>query len=411
MDWLAVADDLTGACDLAGNLARPGRPVQVVRQPAALHGRAVSAVLDAATRFLPPAAARAASARAWASLPTPTGAFLRFQKIDSTLRGQPGAEIEGFLQASSAPWIAVLPAYPSLGRQVLQGRVHVHGRPLARTEYARDPLTPARQERVAGLFPRGLGAHAPLKVVQGGSAALASWLKRRPRRARFISFDCATPQQVDRIAAACLAAGGRHFAGASALGAGLALRLNGPAAHIKRPRLPFCLVLGSVSRTAFEQLAEGQRLGAFQWAPRLRRHGRAWSLLAAPQRQALRQRLRAGASVALSSLASRDDLGAWQKREGRGRQDTAERALRALVKAALSLAPLERCCWFLAGGHTLASFCEEAGFDRLEVLGQLQLGVPLSRAHGRSGSACLASRPGGFGGPDDLARLVLGARA
>lgn len=415
MRWLAVADDLTGACDLAGNLARPGHAVNVSADPVALRGWHGSAVLDAATRFMAPAQARAAVQRAWQRLPDPRGPRLHYQKIDSTLRGQPGAEIEGFLQATGAPWVAVLPAYPSLGRRVLGGELQVHGQGLMQTEYARDPLSPARGASVRALFPRGSSAHAPLALVRRGAGPLAAWLRRRPLQARFITFDCMDDMHLRAIAGACLAAGARHFAGASALGAALARRLSGPPSPPRPPRLPALLVLGSLSATAFAQLQQGSRDGRFVWEPRLRRHPRGFRALPPARLRALRRLHSQGAAVALSSLASREDLAPWHaegRRLGLGPQELAARSLKALAKAALAVGgPLPKALWFLAGGHTLESFCRQAGLNRLQVQGQIQLGVPLSLAQGPGAQAWIASRPGGFGGPDDLAHFVERSRA
>jgi uncharacterized protein YgbK (DUF1537 family) len=406
---MAVADDLTGAADLAGNLARPGAPVKVVRQAASLRGLSASRVLDAATRFLSPAAARRAVQGAWLSLPQAAGPILRFQKVDSTLRGNPGPEIEGFLLATQAPWVAVLPAYPSLGRQVQKGRVKVHGRDLMRSEYARDPLSPAKKADVAGLFAPRLCAHAPLAVVQRGPAALAAWIRRSARQARLVSFDCMDQLHLQVIAQACLRAGGRHFAGASALGAALASRLHGPPVRVAPPALPCFLVLGSVSASAFAQLEQGSALGRFLWAPYWRPRGRHWQRVGPAELRRLGRALRQGRAAALSSFASRDALRArlvWAQHRGLDPNALAEASLRRLADAALRAAPLQRTLWFLAGGHTLASFCERAGLLGLEVLGQLTLGVPLSRAWGPGGRPWIASRPGGFGGPDSLSRLV-----
>lgn len=409
MAWMAVADDLTGAADLAGVLARPGAPVHVAGVPDALRGLGrASRVLDAATRFLRPGAARQAVRAAWAGLEAPVrGPLWRYQKIDSTLRGNPGPELEGFLLATSAPWVAVLPAYPSLGRQVLGGRLKVRGRDLMESEYARDPLSPARTAQVAALVPPGLAWHANLGLVRRGSRALSAWIRRRPSRARFVSFDCAEARQVGTIAQACLRAGGRHFAGASGLAAALARRLQGPAVAPAPPRAPWCMVLGSVSATAFAQLEQGAKDGAFVWQPMLERQGRRWRRPGRIAWMRLKGRLRSGGHVALSSLACRADLEPWRaegRRRGLDPLALAERSLRDLARRALGLGP--GCAWFLAGGHTLEVFLRRAGLRRLEVLGQILPGVPLSRAHGPGGERWVASRPGGFGEVRSLIHLV-----
>jgi uncharacterized protein YgbK (DUF1537 family) len=413
MPWSAVADDLTGAADFAGQIARPGVAVSVGTSLAALRGVRGPKVLDAATRFLDAPAARRAVERAWRSMDEPAGAQWRYQKIDSTLRGNPGAEIEGFLQATGAPWIAVLPAYPSLGRQVLGGTLRVHGRPLLRTEYARDPLSPAREERVSGLFQPGLSGHAPLRVVRRGSRGLGAWLRRRPARARFISFDCGTEADVQAIADACLSSGCRAFAGASALGAALAVRLSGPSVPVAPPPLPWLFLLGSLSQSAFAQLSYAQAEGLLAWCPVYRPDGRRWSGPGAAEQRSLRSALKQGRAVALSSFRRREDLAAWQ-REGRRRHQSpeawAEASLRRLIRAGLSLGGARPVLHFAAGGHTLSTLLEARGLERLQVLGTIATNVPLSLASGPGGNAWVASRPGGFGAPSALAELLQALR-
>lgn len=396
-----MADDLTGAQGLAGRWAgRPG-PAWVGLDAAALRGLGGPQVLSAETRFGGPEAARAAVGRAWSAL-APAGAFC-FQKIDSTLRGNPGEEIQGLLLAVGAPWVAVLPAYPELGRQVLGGRVWVHGQALGSTEYARDPLSPARVERVDRLFPSALAAHAPLAIVAAGQGALRVWIRRvRARGARFLSFDCARTGHLDAVVAACLAEGGRHFAGASGLGAALAARALGPARRTRPPRgLPWLILSGTVSASTFAQLGHLRRRGACAWAPRMR--DQAGRIRPAPV--ALREwraALRARGALALSSLARREDLAPWlqsEARRGLGAAAAAEAAIQGLVDWGLRVAGSAGTCgWFLTGGHTLATFYRRCGFRRCRIDGELLREAPLGQAQGPGGEAWVVSKPGGFGG-------------
>jgi uncharacterized protein YgbK (DUF1537 family) len=394
---LAVADDLTGAQGLAGRWAGRRGPAWVATQAGSLRGLAGPRVLSAETRFLEPAAARAAVARAWGAL-APAGA-LCFQKLDSTLRGNPGEEVEALLMATGAPWVAVQPAYPELGRQVLGGRVLVHGRRLGATEYARDPLTPSRAESVVGLFPRHLAAHAPLAAVRGGSAGLRAWIRRaRGRGARFLGFDCAEALDQARVARACLAEGGRHFAGAADLGGALAAEALGPARRPQRPRgLPWLVLAGTVSASTFAQLAR-LAAGRCHWEARLRRRGRGFSVEAAPLAGLRAAWAREGA-LALSSLAARGDLAAWRAhgaRQGRRAAGVADDAIAGLVAWGLRL----------TGGHTLAAFYRHCGFDRCRIDGELLREAPLGLAQGPGGAAWVASKPGGFGDEAFLERFL-----
>jgi uncharacterized protein YgbK (DUF1537 family) len=407
MRWLGVADDLTGAADLAASLGGRGEGIWVAWEAARLRGLRRSAVLDAETRFSAPKEAFRRVCAAWAALDAPAGPFLRYQKIDSTLRGNPGEEILAFAAATAAPWVAVQPAYPSQGRILRGPFLWVHGRRLDRSEYAADPLTPSRAAGPLALFPRRLGAQAPLRVVRAGVPALTRWIRAR-RGVRFLCFDCLDDADMERTARACLAAGGRHFAGASDLGAALARLLDGPAHPAHKPRgLPWVLLAGSVSAQSFAQLAS---LEAGLWIPLRRRQNGTWRVLGRRELGVLRRRLRRRGGLALSSLASREELRHWRRRRhSMEPQRVAEHALEGLVRAGLAVGGgLGRAGYLLTGGHSLAVFCRLAGLERLEVLGQALPGVPLSRAEGPGGRSWLASKPGGFGGPRLLADFLEG---
>lgn len=405
----AVADDLTGANGLGGRWAGRGEPVCVARGVEWLRGEAGCLVLDAETRLLGAGAARAAVQAAWSAL---GGAGLCFQKIDSTLRGNPGAEIEGLMLATAAPWVAVLPAYPALGRQVLGGGLWVRGRRLDRSEYFKDPLSPAKVWRPGDLFQGAPRAHVPLRAVSGGLGPLRRGLRRAlAAGARFITFDCAEGPHVDVIAQACLAEGGRHFAGAADLGGALARRLLGPAKPARRPEgLPWMVLAGSVSATTFGQL-EAWRLAGRPWEARLNRDARgAWLQAEVGDQAALRKRLRREGCLALSSLARREDLRPWrtaQARLGRGAGRCAHEAMDALVRWGLAVAGgPSRCGWFVTGGHTLKALDDAAGFRRFRIAGEVLPEVPLGLAEGPRISAWLCSKPGGFGPADCLTRFM-----
>lgn len=395
---LVVADDLTGAHDCAARLTSLGGPVPAARRASFLRASegAPALVLDAETRFLGPRAARWRSAQAWGDLARIATAPWRFQKLDSTLRGNPGEEIEGMLLASAAPWVAVLPAYPRAGRMTLRGRHWVHGVPLERTEFAQDPLTPARVKRPQDLFEPRLSLHAPLAWVAGGARRLTRELERafHRKQPRFVTFDCASDAHVLSIARACVQRGCRHFAGASAFAGALAQVLGAGADRPAKPPtgLPWIFLAGSVSERSFDQLKRAQDDGALHWA----------TLDRLPRLPVLRRAQRQG-PLALSTLASRKGIG--PRREG-------EAAIRALVATGLKLVSRPaKAAWFLTGGHCAQRFFDAAGFQRFDVYGEVLPGLALGQAVGPQGSAWCATKPGGFGDVDLIPHFLELVRA
>lgn len=146
MSVLAVADDFTGANDVGCGLARAGARVNVLFNPAAeITGQEADVwVINTDSRACDAAMAaqrtRQALARCAESGWGENGWI--FKKIDSTLRGNPGAETEAALLACGAPAALVVPAVPALGRTTRQGLCYINGHLLTETEYASDPKTP-----------------------------------------------------------------------------------------------------------------------------------------------------------------------------------------------------------------------------------------------------------------------------
>jgi uncharacterized protein YgbK (DUF1537 family) len=142
---LIVADDLTGAMDSAGPFATRGLETWVSAvpmrcDPASLKSaRVVSVNTD--TRHLPGPQAIARVNEIVRHLGA--GSFDIFvKKIDSTLRGNVVAETLALLELSGRREAIVAAAFPAQGRTVRGGVVHVDGKPLAQTAFAKDALSP-----------------------------------------------------------------------------------------------------------------------------------------------------------------------------------------------------------------------------------------------------------------------------
>ena len=95
LDCLIIADDLTGACDAAVPFARRGLATSVMLAADAPPAAASVIAVSTESRHLDESAASAEVAQLadWLT------AHVIFKKIDSLLRGHPGAEIAAALQA------------------------------------------------------------------------------------------------------------------------------------------------------------------------------------------------------------------------------------------------------------------------------------------------------------------------
>ncbi len=134
------------------------------------------------------------------------------KRIDSTMRGNIGAEIDAMLDALGDDYVAVLaPAFPSSGRVVCGGYMLVHGTLLHKTDIAIDPKTPVKQSEIVPL----VAAQSRLQIhsffirdLMHGKHALAEQMQAAVAAgARILSFDCLTQEDLELIADACITSG------------------------------------------------------------------------------------------------------------------------------------------------------------------------------------------------------------
>lgn len=238
---LLIADDLTGACDAAVHFAMRGHRTVVSLDPRLDACDADALAVSTESRGLGWQELRSV----FANLSGVDHRFLwsarmLFKKIDSTLRGNVGAEIALAAEAFGCESVLVTPAFPAMNRTVASGVLRVAGA-------AFEQIDMAAYWRAQGLC--GC-AHVP---PGGVAAALAAGT-------RFISIDAAADPDLDAIAASGLASARRVlWAGSAGLASALARAVaRGPheeAGHAERhAAVLFCI--GSDHPVTIEQQRE-----------------------------------------------------------------------------------------------------------------------------------------------------------
>lgn len=184
MAYAILADDLTGAADTGVEFARAGWRTRVLRrdwQTADLRGAQV-AVIDTASRSASTAAAYAAVRQAAEQIQEAGWAII-YKKVDSTLRGPIGAEIDAALDAlhntGGLPLAILCPAFPAQGRTLIGGVLRVDGVPVAHSAVGSDPLTPVHESHLPTLLASQTQRriHAIERPPSGytGTALAAQW--------------------------------------------------------------------------------------------------------------------------------------------------------------------------------------------------------------------------------------------
>ncbi|MCC6850532.1 MAG: hypothetical protein IT294_18750 [Deltaproteobacteria bacterium] len=257
--FAAIADDLTGACDVAAELAAAGLRARVVVEAgatAAPGDDGAVAVVNTQSRALTSDAAAARVRAALGARP----ARLVLKKIDTALRGHLGAELDAALDHLGATGF-VLPAIPAAGRVTRGGCQWFGGRPLAETEFARDPEGPGAVSSVREVIAREsrrVVEVLPRECLRRGGFA-AEVARRREASVDCFVVDAESDDDVALAVEAITALPGTLcLAGSIALAAALAPRLggggpSGGAVEAPSPSQPVLVVNGSLHSRARAQ--------------------------------------------------------------------------------------------------------------------------------------------------------------
>jgi uncharacterized protein YgbK (DUF1537 family) len=146
-----LADDFTGANDAGVSLAQAGMRVEVALDEIDISD-AEALVFNTDSRALSADVAAERVAVLTEKVLRQHAPDWLVKKIDSTLRGNPGAEVAAMQLVAGAAAVIIAPAFPVAGRVIRNGKCFVNGVLLTETEFASDPKTPITHADVGALF-------------------------------------------------------------------------------------------------------------------------------------------------------------------------------------------------------------------------------------------------------------------
>lgn len=131
------------------------------------------------------------------------------KRIDSTLRGNLGSEIDAMLDCLGGDYVAIAaPCFPSSGRVVIGGYMLVDGIPLHKTNIAIDPKTSVKVSEAAVLFQEQSKYEVSsirMKELMNGKHYLADLMNQCVAKgSRILVIDCVTQEDLDLIADAVI---------------------------------------------------------------------------------------------------------------------------------------------------------------------------------------------------------------
>ncbi len=407
-----IADDFTGATDLANNLVRAGmRVVQTIGVPhAALDLSAIDAVVVALkTRTIAPAEAVAQSLAALAWLQAQGAQQIYFKycsTFDSTPQGNIGPVAQALMAALNTPLAIATPAFPDNQRTVFKGHLFVGDLLLSDSGMRQHPLTPMTDANLVRVLqaqsscPVGLVAHT---VVAQGSTAIGQRLAQLQAEGVGLAIvDAVTNDDLMRLGPALR--GMPLVTGGSGVAIGLPQNW-GLAPNPHTQQLPpatglRAVVSGSCSQATNAQVAHFITQGL----PALAIDALRVASGAPVVQEALRwagQHLPTQ-TVLIYSTAEADAVKAIQAqlgvtRAGQLLEDTLADIAHGLVEHGVRQL-------VIAGGETSGACVQKLGISHMQIGPQIDAGVPWCYAHGSLGALHVALKSGNFGGGDFMIR-------
>lgn len=149
---IIIADDLTGACDSGVQLAKYGVDASVIfnYQYDILSDKEVI-IIDTDSRSLPANEAYE-KVKAAAEKLDKVRPDVFYKKIDSTMRGNIGKEINAIYDVYQPDIVIIAPGHPEKGRKTVDGYHYLNDLPLHETEVSKDPKTPVTTSFIPKLI-------------------------------------------------------------------------------------------------------------------------------------------------------------------------------------------------------------------------------------------------------------------
>ncbi len=407
----AIADDFTGASDLANTLAKGGMATYLYAGIPARSSDAAAAagVVALKSRTIPAADAVAQSLEALAWLQAQECQQILFKycsTFDSTDAGNIGPVAEALADAIGAEAVIVCPAFPGAGRTVYMGHLFVGDRLLSESGMERHPLTPMRDPDIRRVLTRqatGPVGHIAHPTVVAGSAAIAGALAGEAAAGhRLVVVDAVS--DADLVAIGRAARGRRLVTGGSGIALGLPANF---AAH------------GDPAPSAPEwQGVDGPAAAlAGSVSPATRRQIEAHRAAGQPTRELTAEAVVTGAAdpaelaawaasqsgvPLIHSTADPDAVAAAQALHGR--EALAEAFERTLSATARALTARGIVRLVVAGGETSGAVVTGLGIEAMAVGPEIDPGVPALAIPERS--LALALKSGNFGADDFFAKAA-----
>jgi uncharacterized protein YgbK (DUF1537 family) len=416
-----IADDLTGASDSGVQFARKGLETQVIFDLEHFYTdiREMDAVvLDTDSRSVSQEVAYEKVTEA--AIQVKQSGFKHvYKKMDSTLRGNLGTEIDAVMDKIQVDFAVVAPAFPKIGRTTLNGVHFLNGVSIDQTEISRDPKCPVKESNLVKLFTSQSKRKVdliPLETLRSGNKQVLSQIKSLlQEHIEIIVFDAVTEEDLQQIAEMMASSDYRVlWAGSAGLADYLPKALSFSVSSSKVLAIPVTnkpvlLVAGSISKVTRGQVstfnmnpqvaavdlntvqAIASDEGSLQVIKRCRKE-----LLTA---------ISVGSDVSLCASSSPEHVKS-SKAAGAARgfdpTEVSNRIADILGEIASGIiqeAELQGV--ILTGGDTAKAVCRHLGVSGIQLIKEIEPGIPLGKLVGNK-PLWVVTKAGAFGNENSL---------
>jgi uncharacterized protein YgbK (DUF1537 family) len=401
-----IADDFTGAGDIANTLARGGlvtaQYLDVPRTDAAAEVEAGVVSLKSRSVRVDAAVAASLEALHWLQAQGCRQFVFKYcSTFDSTPEGNIGPVAEALADALGVKGVVACPAFPATGRSVYQGHLFVGDRLLNESGMQHHPLTPMTDADIRRWLRRQ--TRSEVGHVPAGVESIDAALRGCAERGETLAIvDAVTDDDLVRIGRAC--------ADAPLVTGGSGIALGLPANFIAKG-----LATGGGNRFAGVDGPEAVLAGSCSGATRgqVDAHRRAHPALAVAVEDVMDGRTSSGDLVAfieanrgkaplVYSSAAPEDVAAAHARHGR--ETVSDRLEGLFAETAKRVVDRGVRRVVVAGGETSGAVAQALELDGLAIGPEISPGVPVLVSEQRG--VALALKSGNFGGEGFFAEAL-----
>ena len=409
-----IADDFTGATDVASMLVRAGkRTVQMIGVPAGRAPQADAVVVALKTRTAPVGQAVAESLAAWHWLQA-AGArqcyFKYCSTFDSTPQGNIGPVAQALMRELGCDFSIACPAFPENGRTVFRGHLFVGDQLLSESGMREHPLTPMTDANLVRVLQQQTSLRVGLlrhdTVARGAQAVRERFEALRGEGVSLAIADAVSNDDLLVLGEAC--------AELPLVTAGSGVALGLPPAYAARgwlepdaraAELPAVGGHAAVLSGSCSQATNGQ---VEHWLAQGRAAFRIDPLMLAAGRDLAGEALAwAQASLALGPVlvyATSSPQAVREVQAALGLERAGQLVEQALARVARGLVDADVRRLVVAGGETSGAVVQALGVTQLRIGATIDPGVPWTQVEGRE--LLLALKSGNFGGADFFGKAL-----